>query len=279
MGRLDTADKRRDSTEQQVTALRKENERLRARLTALQSNPGAIDNYPEPTPGLLLPRPPVPAPILDPEDIGIDRAYTLKLGYELLQAKSALLEKQIELEGIRGTPSPEEVILVRRQLVEKYASMSVLRAQEAAMTSVLGLLKGETTELGVRRAAIEGEVAKRGGPLGAAASGSGGDGHAVEVEEAGEEDRTQEEEAASHTQVLAQAVRDVAMGEARHLGAEHEGEGTGEKDVYDIQPYIEQAVKEWVSIQLDQGSSKLMMKHEHQDIDQLGRIDIDGNPI
>lgn len=180
-------------------------------------------------------------PEVDNQDIGIDRLYNHKLAVELANAKSLLLEKNFELERIRGREVEENVETSRRELVHKHAGIHVLRSEESAMASVLRLLADETTELGARRRAIDVEVARRGGVV---AGGSQEHGTLAGMEETGEEERirTREEEAASHTQVLAQAVRDVAMGEARGM---REGEGGGQ--VFDMQPYIEEALGDWVS--------------------------------
>lgn len=193
------------------------------------------------------PSPSASPPVFDPNDIGIDRAYCHKLAVELVNAKVSLLEKHFELERIRGTEENEDIESARRELVAKYATVSVLKAEDSAMKSVLRLLGNETLELGARKRAIEAEVRRRGGGAAVQPMSEPVEDERMEADDTREEEmRTQEEEAASHTQVLAQAVRDVAMGEAGAMGVHPEDNGV-EKDVYDIQPYIEQVIDDWVS--------------------------------
>lgn len=237
----------RDSTEVQIGHLRKENEKLRARLAALQqstSNPDVIEpNFStlQPIPSLMTPQ---PEPI-EPKEIGIDRTYTSRLHTELSNAKSLLLDKYTELDRVRGREVEEEVLEQRRGLLGRHNGLIMLRAEEGAYNAVLGLLREETAELGEKGRVIAAELEKRG----------------IQVPDKPADPPTEqevpvsegvdEETSRAHTQTLAQAVRDVAMTEAREMrtGDEHPGEedeGVTEKDVYDIQPYIEQAVK-WVS--------------------------------
>lgn len=244
----------RDSTEVQVTTLRRENERLRARLDSLRAHSSAeADSFPV-VPGPTLVEPPTSIdPSLtspngepvNPNDIGIDRTYNHKLAVELANAKAALLEKHYELERIKGRDMEEGVDTARRELVHKHAGVFVLRAEEKAMGAVLRLLGDETTELGSRRRAIQAEVGRRTGVM----SPQPGSSETRDEQLAGQSEmdederrRTSEEEAASHTQVLAQAVRDVAMGEARVMEGQ-EGGSNG----YDMPSYIEESMDGWVS--------------------------------
>ncbi|KAK8845512.1 hypothetical protein IAR55_006227 [Kwoniella newhampshirensis] len=270
-----------------VANMQDENQRLRARLSSLlnsrqPSGPSSMALQDETGLDHLLtssgPAGPStsPAPPAQIVGSGIDHNYVSKLINELVQAKTTVLMRSLELSSLKDgqdqeqqqqqegdDSSVENVKEMRKDLLGSHGKLIGLRAELESLKSMVEHLKSEQEGLGVQRARVLKELEGRRAVRDAVASAEG-ERTGAEEQEGGAEDAVAAvtaEEIGNPDPATEEAPSegrdgpDTGHGGARQNGEEQvqgeeeeEGHSRGagvDKALLDIRGWIDQAVKDW----------------------------------